>query len=117
MPVNRWGHVGYGSAVTAGQARRLAEAAVGRLFRIVVDIRVRRACVTVLSVVAIARVLNSGFQGNVAPSDRVVNLAVRRFSTSLSHRHVGGCKALSWMAYAFFGMVMYWVCAGWSAVG
>lgn len=49
----------------------------------------------------------------------VVNLTVRRFSISFNHRRVsgGGCKALSWMAYAFFGMVMYWVCAGWSAVG
>lgn len=48
----------------------------------------------------------------------VVNLTVRRFPISFSHRRVsgGGCKALSWMAYAF-GMVMYWVCAGWSAVG
>lgn len=48
----------------------------------------------------------------------VVNLTVRRFSTSFSHRHVsgGGCKALIRMAYAF-GMVMYWVCAGWVAVG
>lgn len=52
-------------------------------------------------------VFDSGFQ----PSDRV---AVRRFS----HRRVGGggCKASSRMAYAF-GMVMYWVCAGWLAVG
>lgn len=49
----------------------------------------------------------------------VVNLTVRRFPISFSHRRVsgGGCKALSRMAYAFFGMVMYWVCAGWSAVG
>lgn len=118
MPVNWWGYVGYGSAVTAGQARWSAEAAVGRLFRIVVDIRVRRACVTVLGVVAIARVSDSGFQRDIAPSDRVVNLAVRRFSISSSHRRVGGggCKALSRMAYAF-GMVMYCVCAGWSAVG
>lgn len=99
MPVNRACGVWFGG---------LAEAAVGRLFGIVADIRVP----TISGVVAIAR----GFQADIAPSDRVAGL--RRFSTSFSHRHVGGGgrKALSRMAYAF-GMVMYWVCAGWSAVG
>lgn len=48
----------------------------------------------------------------------VVNLTVRHFSSSFSRRRIsgGGCKALIRMAYAF-GMVMYWVCAGLSAVG
>lgn len=49
----------------------------------------------------------------------MVNLTVRHLPTSFSHRRIsdGGCKALIRMAYAFFGMVMYWVCAGLSAVG
>lgn len=61
--------------------------AVGRLFRILR---------TVSCVVAIARVFNP--------------FGSRRIGG-------GGCEALIRMAYAFFGIVMYWVWAGASAVG